>query len=354
MLLTRLAIDPLNGGGMPPVPRLVRWGVAKDPAMRRIVKHGVATAWPSLTGTRNIGPIRTCRRPTPRFRSSSCPTTTKWRTTMRAGSQRTTMIPRSSWPGGRTRTAPTTSTCRSGGVLPVGARIRLARGLTWDTLVSFSALDTRQYRSDQPCGDGLAPRCAEALAETQTMTGAAQEQWLLRWLDSSHARWNVIAQQTTFAQFDFNADPRPGAELFIMDQWDGYVAARRRITDFLLERRPSNPIVITGDIHSSWVHNLKADFDDPASATVGAEYIGSSISSDFPAAFVPPVQAAVADNPHTLHFDGFFRGHARCQVSRTLWRTDFRAVLTILDENVDAFTLASFVSIDGVPGAMAG
>jgi len=137
-----------------------------------------------------------------------------------------------------------------------------------------------------------------------------------------------------------------------MDQWDGYVAARQRITDFLQVRQPSNPIVLTGDIHSSWVHNIKADFANPASATIGTEFVGPSITSDFPAIAVPLVLAAGADNPHTAFFDGFFRGYVRCTVKPGIWTSEFRAVPTILTDAVDAFTLASFAVVDGEPGAV--
>jgi alkaline phosphatase D len=183
------------------------------------------------------------------------------------------------------------------------------------------------------------------------MTGATQEAWLLDRLDRSPARWNAIAQQTMFGRFDFNANPEEGRELYLLDQWDGYVAARNRITGFLQARRPSNPIVLTGDIHSSWVHNLKADFDEPSSAVLGAEYVGPSITSGFPAAAIPFVRAALADNPHTVFFDALFHGYLRCRVTPDLWRVDYRMVPTILDANAAAFTLASFVSVDGVPGA---
>ncbi len=44
VLWTRLARDPLNGGGMPPEPIDVRWEVADGESMRRIVKRGRATA----------------------------------------------------------------------------------------------------------------------------------------------------------------------------------------------------------------------------------------------------------------------------------------------------------------------
>ena len=44
VLWTRLAPDPLNGGGMLPEPVEVRWEVAADDEIRRVVKSGRATA----------------------------------------------------------------------------------------------------------------------------------------------------------------------------------------------------------------------------------------------------------------------------------------------------------------------
>lgn len=233
--------------------------------------------------------------------------------------------------------------------MPKGSNLLLYRRFTFGDLAEFNVLDTRQYRTNQPCGDELKPRCAEALDSAATMTGTKQEQWLLQGLDKSQARWNVIAQQTMMAEYDFDA--RPDVESFNMDQWDGYVAARNRILRFLNQRQPSNPVVITGDIHSSWVHDLKTDFSNPASRTVGTEFVGTSISSDFPAQFIAPVTAALADNPHTKFFDGAFRGYVRCNLTRDRWQTDYRVVSTILDPNAPTSTLASFVVENGQPGA---
>jgi alkaline phosphatase D len=240
--------------------------------------------------------------------------------------------------------------------LPVGPDMRLFRRNSFGRLAEFNVLDTRQYRSDQPCGDGLKPRCAAAFAEEATMTGPEQERWLLANLARSDARWNVIAQQTIFAQVDFAAGPGNPSQgippqLFNMDQWDGYVAARARILNVLEQAPVQNPVIITGDIHSSWVNDIKADFDDPASATLATEFVGTSISSDFPAGFIAPVQAALPDNPHIKFFDGLYRGYVRCTLSPERWVSDYRAVASILDENAPAFTLASFVVEDGVPGA---
>lgn len=242
--------------------------------------------------------------------------------------------------------------------LPLGPDLRLYRRLTFGDLLEFNVLDTRQYRTDQPCNDQLGPRCAGALDPSATLLGPQQEAWLNRNLATSAAKWNVLAQQVMMAQFDFFSDriAGPGAQGYNPDQWDGYVAARNRLFEFLRQRRPSNPVVITGDIHSSWAHDLKANFDDPGSETLGTEFITTSISASFPTSFVLPVTLAAEESPHTKFFDGANRGYVRCGVSRDRWQTDFRIVPTapngqVLVEQAPASTLASFVVEDGQPGA---
>ncbi|MBW4614709.1 MAG: alkaline phosphatase [Desmonostoc vinosum HA7617-LM4] len=233
--------------------------------------------------------------------------------------------------------------------LPSGPNMQLYRRFTYGNLAEFNVLDTRQYRTDQPCDDGLKPRCSQAFDVNATMTGQEQQQWLFDGLDKSRSRWNVIAQQTMLAQYDFN--PSPDAGLFNLDQWDGYVAARNRLLSFLNQRQPSNPVVITGDIHSSWVHDLKVDFTKPASAIVGTEFVGTSVTSDFPTNFIAPVQAALGSNPHTKFFDGAFRGYVRCNLTPERWQSDYRVVSSIVDLNASVSTLASFVVENGQPGA---
>ncbi|MEC4813205.1 MAG: alkaline phosphatase [Scytonema sp. PMC 1069.18] len=233
--------------------------------------------------------------------------------------------------------------------MPIGFYLQLYRRFTFGNIAQFNVLDTRQYRTDQPCDDGLKPRCPEALAPSATLTGTAQEQWLFQGLTESQARWNVIAQQVMMGEYDFN--PLPNQQLFNMDQWDGYVAARDRLFQFIQEQKPNNPVVITGDIHSSWVHDLKANFDNPSSPTVGTEFVGTSISSDFPEQFIASVEAALSDNPHTKFFDGKYRGYVRCHLTQNTWQSDYRIVSTIKEQNAIVSTLASFVVQNGQPGA---
>ena len=40
-----------------------------------------------------------------------------------------------------------------------------------------------------------------------------------------------------------------------------------------------NPVVLTGDIHSNWVNDLRVDDRKPESPVVATEFVGTSISS---------------------------------------------------------------------------
>ena len=238
--------------------------------------------------------------------------------------------------------------------MPQGPDMRLYRRISYGDLAQFSVLDTRQYRTDQPCGDGFKERCARALSDRQTMTGPGQERWLKEGMGRSRARWNVAAQQTMLAEYDFRAGPM---ESFNMDQWDGYVAARNRLIGFFDRAKVRNPITLTGDIHSAWVHDLKTDFSDENSKTVGTEFVGTSITSSFPGAFIPVVEASRPDNPHTKFFDGANRGYTRCDLNRERYLTTFKAVPTepgqgsVLTPEAASTTLAAFVVENGWPGA---
>ena len=221
--------------------------------------------------------------------------------------------------------------------------------MRWGDLADFSMLDARQYRTDQPCGDGEFPRCPESLDPAVTMLGAEQEEWLYDGLARSRARWNVIAQQVMMGQLDHNrGDPR----IYWHDAWDGYPVARQRLIDHLAAARVRNPVVITGDWHSTFVNDIKADFGDPNSATVATEFVGTSISSNGDGIIYGPYYGPmIPANPHIKFFDGDRRGYVRCLVDRRQWRTDLRMVTTVSRSDAPVSTLASFVVEEGTPGA---
>lgn len=230
---------------------------------------------------------------------------------------------------------------------PHGPNMLLYRKFTFGDLAEFSVMDTRQYRDDQ-LSDGFpgAPLDPAALDPSRTMMGSKQEQWLLQNLEHSKTRWNVIAQQTIMAQFDY--DNGPGVSVN-HDQWDGYAAERDRLLKFIQQHRPSNPIVLAGDWHSSWVNDLKADFSNPHSETLATEFVGTSISSG--CGWRDSVEAALPSNPHIKFFNGDLHGYVRCHVTHDSWQSDYRVVSSPNSPDAKAFTMTSWTVENGKPGA---
>ncbi|OGA12926.1 MAG: hypothetical protein A3D95_00485 [Betaproteobacteria bacterium RIFCSPHIGHO2_12_FULL_69_13] len=237
---------------------------------------------------------------------------------------------------------------------PQGPDMRIYTRLDWGALARFHVLDDRQYRSWHACprpgrrgGSNTVDieECVRLSNPNRTILGRAQERWLENSLAESRAGWNVLAQQTPMAQFD--QKPGPGRRAWT-DGWDGYPAARKRLLDFLAERRIANPVAIGGDVHSFNVNELKLDFDDSASPVVASELVGTSITSQaWPQVRLDQYRA---DNPHMLLVDSRFRGYTRVEVTPTLMRVDLRAMETVQRREAACGTLASFVVEDGTPG----
>jgi alkaline phosphatase D len=206
--------------------------------------------------------------------------------------------------------------------LPTGPRMRLYRRLAFGNLVDFSVLDTRQHRSNQVCGGGTAAPCPEAAAPERTMLGAEQEKWLFENLATARARWTVIGQQVpTFA--------RNTAGRFLMDKWDGYAAARQRLYARLKDSRAPNPIVLSGDVHTHWGADLKLDFANPKSETVGVELTNTSISAGGDGTDTQANWEQIRrDNPH-IKYHSARRGYISCTATQATMRADFKILAQV-------------------------
>ncbi|MGI5454278.1 alkaline phosphatase D family protein [Streptomyces sp. CA-249302] len=231
--------------------------------------------------------------------------------------------------------------------LPTGADMRLYRRLQWGTLAQFDVLDTRQYRSDQAYGDGKHTPGPESQDPARTITGAAQEAWLLDGWRTSTALWNVMAQQVCFSQrkMDLNSLAQVS-----MDAWDGYPASRRRILDGAKASGVANLMVLSGDVHVAYAFDIKDDFDDPASRTLGTEIVTTSIASGQDGTEKPSNWATYTTaNPHLKLYDGR-RGYVKVALDRTSARADFRTVPYVTRTGAPVGTAASFVTEAGAPG----
>jgi len=459
VLWTRLAPDPLHGGGMPAQPVDVAWQIARDDAMKDVARSGTAKALPALAHSVHVevtglepdrpywyrfraagaeSPVgRTRTTPAPgaapqtfRFAFASCQNYTQGYYTAHAnlaredldavvflgdyiyeGTARGNLVrdyERRGWGFGlsdyRDRYAQykidrdlqaahaafpwivtwddhEVENNYAGGIdkdelhkaallqraaayqafyehmplrgpRPEGPDLRVYRSVSSADLVTFYVLDTRQYRSPEV---SLCPEqdeapsgyCPASLDPKRTMLGAEQRAWLLGSLGGSRATWNVVAQSVRFAQQDSNPDPTKHT-FDGVDNWMGYVSDRQAILEQLARTR--NPVVLSGDSHVNFVYDLKPDFADPRSPTIGAELLGTSISSEGDPA-VPATQFDPSTKNPQLRFFDNHRGYVRCALDRAKLVADFRAVSTVLRPTAAVSTTATFVIEDGRPGA---
>ncbi|WP_029391840.1 alkaline phosphatase D family protein [Streptomyces xiaopingdaonensis] len=230
---------------------------------------------------------------------------------------------------------------------PSGHDMRLYRRLHYGRLAQFDVLDTRQYRSDQAYGDGWQRPGPDSEDPSRTLTGSSQERWLLDGWRSSTARWNIVPQQVTFAQRRNSTEK--DYELS-MDAWDGYPASRSRVLDGAASADVRNLVVLTGDVHVHYAFDLKADFDDPDSRTVGAELVTTSISSGKDGTERPADwETYMAANPHMRFYDGR-RGYVTVDLEPSGARADFKTVPYVTSPGAGLTTAASFAIEDGRPG----
>lgn len=233
--------------------------------------------------------------------------------------------------------------------MPVGPDLQLYRHLNYGDLLDITVLDTRQYRSDQPSGDGAYPRTPASVDPNTTLTGPEQERWLLQTLDQSSAVWNVIAQQIMMAETYFPV-AEGEAQDYYNDSWSGYPNARARILQHISANQTANPVVLTGDIHTSWANDLLLDWEDASAAPIATEYVCTSITaggtqpSDFGTAYKD-------EFPYIKFFDGRHGGYSNVTLTPELLTTEFRLVENMEDMNSAVSTIATFATEAGAPGA---
>ena len=216
--------------------------------------------------------------------------------------------------------------------MPHGPHLPLYRRFTFGTLAEFNILDTRQYRDD------IASSSEATQSPKRTILGDEQEDWLVSGLEDSSARWNILANQVLMASIDDSKD-----------WWDGYQADRETLLEVMAQNSALNPIVITGDIHRNFAYNLKADFSNPDSKTVGTEYVGTSITSFGDGSGLTQYGPSAAESWQRFFNDN--RGYVCCTITPTRYRTDYRVVSTVEEPTASVSTIASFVTESGNPGA---
>ena len=228
-----------------------------------------------------------------------------------------------------------------------GPAMRLYRQFSFGQLASFFVLDTRQYRTDQPCGDGTKAPCPGVADPQATLLGAAQERWLFDGLRAVEGRM----ERPAAAGHDGEGRSAPGAdERYSMDQWAGYDADRTRLLEFLGARA-----VESGRAHRRHPHQLGQRSEGRLPRREGAgggdgvrrhlDHLGRRRHRQ-----AAGMKDVLAENPF-VKFHNAQRGYVSCEVTPKAWRADYQVVDYVTRPGAPRKTRASFSVTGGRPGA---
>ncbi|MGL5818618.1 MAG: alkaline phosphatase D family protein [Phycicoccus sp.] len=228
--------------------------------------------------------------------------------------------------------------------------------------VDLFALDTRQYRTDQPCNPGddafatcLDPR--DVLTSDATILGAAQRDWLIGGLADSRASWRLVANQVMAMSLDLV----PGRTVNT-DSWDGYGFERAAVLDAVAAAGVEDVALLTGDIHTFFAGEVSRTGRDrsvrtpglASGAPVATEFVAGSVTSpgstdriasdeagrNAVAAVLDPIVRAA--NPHLAYANTAYKGYGILDASADALSVRYRAVREPRDADSDVITLASF------------
>ncbi len=223
---------------------------------------------------------------------------------------------------------------------PRGSAMQLYRRAVYGDLLDLNLLDTRQYRTDQPCGDRFNTTCDGVNDRNAQVLGEAQEAWLLNNLNRSEATWKVLAQQIMV--MDLDRDPGEGVGKN-NDSWAGYRVPRERLLRHIRDRRIANTVVLTGDEHQNYAGELYIDGRSPEGEPIATEFVSTSISSGGDGQDARADQAAFLSANPQLKFRNSQRGYVVCDVTPERWQTEFKVLDQIQNRNGNLSTRQTMV-----------
>ncbi len=200
---------------------------------------------------------------------------------------------------------------------------RVYRTLSYGNLAELIVLDTRHEGRDKQAQIAMDPQpstceCLDLNSPERRILSEAQENFLFQRLRQSTARYKIICQQIMISTLR--------AAQLNTDMWDGYPEARARVFRMIRNEHIDNVLVLTGDIHSSWVSDLSENPSDPAiydgtrpanRGSLAVEMVVPAITSPsilglLPAETVATVRASL---PHVRYLEAKYRGHLLVDVA---------------------------------------
>ena len=152
-----------------------------------------------------------------------------------------------------------------------GKHDRIYRSLRFGKTMDLFLLDQRRYRDDQPCGDAVAPGCAE-LNQPRDFLGREQMSWVKRKLSASKAAWKVIGNEVMIMPAKVT-----GGSYYQFDSWQGYPVEREELLHHIDDKGIDDVVFVTGDIHTFIAGDVRREGD--SGQPVALEFVGGSVTS---------------------------------------------------------------------------
>ena len=202
-------------------------------------------------------------------------------------------------------------------MLPRGPMILANRRFAYGRLASLNVLDTRSFRSDQPCDDAWGvPPCPGVFDPKAQVLGTAQEKWLDDNLARRDTTWNCLAQQVMMMPLNRRTRDDEPETMLNLDSWAGYDTPRERLMARL--EKVGNAVVLTGDEHKNYAGLLMSK-DKP----VATECVTTSVTSGGDGQDLSRSGEQVLARNSQLKFLNEQRGYSVCTVEPQSWQTDF-------------------------------
>ncbi len=233
---------------------------------------------------------------------------------------------------------------------PQGASMRIHAHHGWGDLADLWTLDSRQYRSLQPCnppgraGGRVLLQCDTLDDPAATMFGAAQEAWIAAQLAASTSAWRVLAHSTQLAPSGIDS---PIGRTRFSDSWDGYPQARLRLLRACAAQPLGGVVCLGGDAHRHAVAQLRLDPLDPRSPVVASEFVGSSLTSR--SLSDTAVTLMRMSNPDLLHARGDERGYMAFELTPQRLHCEMRATAHPVRADATVHTQARYTVERGRP-----
>ncbi|WP_199803322.1 alkaline phosphatase D family protein [Erythrobacter rubeus] len=234
--------------------------------------------------------------------------------------------------------------------LPVGPAMQLYRQARFGDLLDLNLLDTRQYRTNQPCGDRWVENCEEIESRDAEMLGRRQESWLAEKLRGTSSRWQVLAQQVMM--MDLDRTPGEGHNQNT-DSWAGYRTPRERILQQIRDAGLKSAIILTGDEHQNYAGQVHLDGKRPLAEPIANEFVSTSISSGGDGEDQRERTKGIQEeNPASLKWHNSQRGYVLCDVSPTQWVTEFKTLNRVTERGGTIGTRKRMMVEQSVPSSL--